>query len=146
MFIFFVAFSWILRCARVTPTNLTSFDETIARYHNVGVGDCPVFDGMYDYCARYSGGSVEGAMKLNQGTLRTRHRVLCTNPYLAFFFLKKNETLFVGTFWTGKTDIAINWAGGLHHARKDEAAGFCYVNDIVLAILELLKVKIKKIK
>jgi hypothetical protein len=28
---------------------------------------------------------------------------------------------------------------GLHHAKKSEAAGFCYVNDIVLAILELLK-------
>jgi len=29
--------------------------------------------------------------------------------------------------------------GGLHHAKKQEASGFCYVNDIVLAILELLK-------
>ena len=37
-------------------------------------------------------------------------------------------------------DIAVNWAGGLHHAKKSEASGFCYVNDIVLAILELLKV------
>ncbi|CAA2983994.1 histone deacetylase 19-like [Olea europaea subsp. europaea] len=36
-------------------------------------------------------------------------------------------------------DIAINWAGGLHHAKKCEASGFCYVNDVVLAILELLK-------
>ncbi|KAL0440576.1 UNVERIFIED_CONTAM: Histone deacetylase 19 [Sesamum latifolium] len=34
----------------------------------------------------------------------------------------------------------VNWAGGLHHAKKCEASGFCYVNDIVLAILELLKV------
>jgi histone deacetylase 1/2 len=39
----------------------------------------------------------------------------------------------------GESDIAINWAGGLHHAKKSEASGFCYVNDIVLAILELLK-------
>jgi hypothetical protein len=39
----------------------------------------------------------------------------------------------------GHSDIAINWAGGLHHAKKCEASGFCYVNDIVLAILELLK-------
>lgn len=38
-----------------------------------------------------------------------------------------------------QTDVAINWAGGLHHAKKSEASGFCYVNDIVLAILELLK-------
>lgn len=36
-------------------------------------------------------------------------------------------------------DIAVNWAGGLHHAKKSEASGFCYVNDIVLAVLELLK-------
>jgi len=27
-----------------------------------------------------------------------------------------------------KCDIAINWAGGLHHAKKGEASGFCYVN------------------
>ena len=40
----------------------------------------------------------------------------------------------------GSTDIAINWTGGLHHAKKSEASGFCYVNDIVLAILELLRV------
>ncbi|KAJ8910254.1 hypothetical protein NQ315_004988 [Exocentrus adspersus] len=39
----------------------------------------------------------------------------------------------------GDADISINWAGGLHHAKKSEASGFCYVNDIVLAILELLK-------
>ncbi|KAK9734533.1 hypothetical protein RND81_04G146300 [Saponaria officinalis] len=36
-------------------------------------------------------------------------------------------------------DIAINWAGGLHHAKKWEASGFCYINDLVLGILELLK-------
>ncbi|KAK4047474.1 histone deacetylase (class I) Clr6 [Microbotryomycetes sp. JL201] len=39
----------------------------------------------------------------------------------------------------GKADIALNWAGGLHHAKKREASGFCYINDIVLAILELLR-------
>ena len=39
----------------------------------------------------------------------------------------------------GTTDIAINWSGGLHHAKKAEASGFCYVNDIVLGILELLR-------
>ncbi|OIT04852.1 PREDICTED: histone deacetylase 6-like [Nicotiana attenuata] len=37
-------------------------------------------------------------------------------------------------------DIAINWAGGLQHAKRSGASGFCYVNDIVLGILELLKV------
>jgi len=38
-----------------------------------------------------------------------------------------------------RSDIVINWSGGLHHAKKSEASGFCYVNDCVLAILELLK-------
>ena len=41
---------------------------------------------------------------------------------------------------TGEAQIAINWAGGYHHAKKSEASGFCYVNDIVICILELLKV------
>jgi len=40
----------------------------------------------------------------------------------------------------GEANIAINFGGGLHHAKKSEASGFCYVNDIVLAILELLMV------
>lgn len=39
----------------------------------------------------------------------------------------------------GQCDIAVNWSGGLHHAKRSEASGFCYVNDLVLAILELLK-------
>lgn len=38
-----------------------------------------------------------------------------------------------------ESDISINWGGGLHHAKKLEASGFCYVNDIVLGTLELLK-------
>lgn len=33
----------------------------------------------------------------------------------------------------------LNDLGGLHHAKKFEASGFCYVNDIVIGILELLK-------
>ncbi|CAI9739023.1 histone deacetylase 8-like [Octopus vulgaris] len=35
--------------------------------------------------------------------------------------------------------IAINWFGGWHHAHRDSASGFCYVNDCVLGILELRK-------
>lgn len=39
----------------------------------------------------------------------------------------------------GKAKIAFNIAGGLHHAMLDRASGFCYINDPVLAIKELLK-------
>lgn len=38
-----------------------------------------------------------------------------------------------------QSDIAITWGGGLHHAKRSEASGFCYINDIVLAILQLLR-------
>ncbi|KAK5129838.1 hypothetical protein LTR08_002775 [Meristemomyces frigidus] len=41
---------------------------------------------------------------------------------------------------TGQSDVAINWSGGLHHAHKSEASGFCYINDIVLSILDMLRV------
>ncbi|EGS18768.1 histone deacetylase-like protein [Thermochaetoides thermophila DSM 1495] len=41
---------------------------------------------------------------------------------------------------SGQSDIAIAWGGGLHHAKKSEASGFCYINDIVLAILQLLRI------
>ena len=36
-------------------------------------------------------------------------------------------------------EVSINWSGGFHHAKSFEASGFCYVNDIVIAILWLLK-------
>ncbi|CAL9733549.1 probable histone deacetylase Hos2p [Monosporozyma servazzii] len=38
-----------------------------------------------------------------------------------------------------QSDIAINWSGGLHHAKKSNPSGFCYINDIVLSILNLLR-------
>ena len=41
---------------------------------------------------------------------------------------------------TRNSDIAINWSGGLHHAHRAEASGFCYINDIVLSILDMLRV------
>merc|ERR1719400_2180680 len=91
--------------ARVSPSNIQSFSKSLTHY-NVGAADCPVFDGLYDFCARYTGASLDAAEKL------------------------VND----------QADIAINWSGGLHHAKKFEASGFCYVNDIVIGILELLKV------
>ncbi|PGH05834.1 histone deacetylase RPD3 [Polytolypa hystricis UAMH7299] len=92
---------------KVTPDNMDSYAKEQSRY-NVG-DDCPVFDGLFEFCGISAGGSMEGAARLNRN----------------------------------KCDIAVNWAGGLHHAKKSEASGFCYVNvpDIVLGILELLRYK-----
>lgn len=39
---------------------------------------------------------------------------------------------------SGRVERAVNIAGGLHHAMRDHAAGFCVYNDCVLAIRRLL--------
>ncbi|KAF1828707.1 histone deacetylase 2 [Decorospora gaudefroyi] len=90
---------------KVTPDNMEHFTREQSKY-NVG-DDCPVFDGLFEFCGISAGGTMEGAARLNRG----------------------------------KCDVAVNWAGGLHHAKKSEASGFCYVNDIVLGIIELLRYK-----
>src|SRR5688500_11852336 len=38
---------------------------------------------------------------------------------------------------SGQAQRAFHFAGGLHHAMRERASGFCYVNDAVLAILTL---------
>jgi len=39
----------------------------------------------------------------------------------------------------GEKEIAFNIAGGLHHAQRSRASGFCYINDAVVGISKLLK-------
>lgn len=39
---------------------------------------------------------------------------------------------------SGKLKVAINWFGGWHHALRNKASGFCYINDINIAIYWLL--------
>jgi acetoin utilization protein AcuC len=39
----------------------------------------------------------------------------------------------------GEADVAFNPLGGFHHARRDYAEGFCYVNDVAIAIADALK-------
>ena len=38
----------------------------------------------------------------------------------------------------GEGEIAFNIAGGLHHAMRSRASGFCYINDPVIGIMRLL--------
>lgn len=92
----------------VTPDNQDEYLAQMRRFNLgcLGEADCPVFDGLFEYCQIYTGGSVNSAALMNDK----------------------------------QADICLNWSGGLHHAKKAEASGFCFVNDIVLAILELLKV------
>ncbi|KAK4626155.1 putative histone deacetylase HOS2 [Fulvia fulva] len=58
-----------------------------------------------------------------------------------YLFLYTGATLHATHQLTSnQSDIAINWSGGLHHAHKYEASGFCYINDIVLSIIDMLRV------
>jgi acetoin utilization protein AcuC len=47
--------------------------------------------------------------------------------------------------WSGEVDHAVNIAGGLHHAMRGYASGFCIFNDVVLAIRTLLAAGAKKV-
>lgn len=40
---------------------------------------------------------------------------------------------------SGEVQVAFNPVGGFHHAGRDHAEGFCYVNDVAVAITHLLK-------
>lgn len=42
---------------------------------------------------------------------------------------------------TGRSDHAFNPAGGLHHARRAEASGFCIYNDPAVAIARILSLQ-----
>eukprot|EP00546_Thalassionema_frauenfeldii_P001875 CAMPEP_0178938810 /NCGR_PEP_ID=MMETSP0786-20121207/26537_1 /TAXON_ID=186022 /ORGANISM="Thalassionema frauenfeldii, Strain CCMP 1798" /LENGTH=283 /DNA_ID=CAMNT_0020617569 /DNA_START=286 /DNA_END=1133 /DNA_ORIENTATION=- len=45
---------------------------------------------------------------------------------------------------TGGGNVAIHWGGGRHHAHPGQAGGFCFINDVCLAIERLLR-KYKRI-
>ena len=70
----------------ISPDNMSDYNRQLQRF-NVGE-DCPVFDGLFEFCQLYTSGSIGGAARLNEGL----------------------------------SDIVINWAGGLHHAKKAETS------------------------
>src|SRR5581483_10996332 len=47
--------------------------------------------------------------------------------------------------WRGEVEHAVNIAGGLHHAMRGYASGFCIFNDVVLAIRTLLAAGAQKV-
>lgn len=73
----------------------------------IGAGDNPVFPGLWESCLLTVGGSLSAARWILDGVEK------------------------------GDLRRAFHPCGGLHHAHKDRASGFCYVNDPVLAIRAL---------
>ena len=113
---------------RVSPLLEKKSIQQTNRFNVGEFTDCPLFDGLFDFCKMYV--VLFPSLALNS---RWRHDQQQQHRYTGASLgaaVKLNH---------GLADICINWAGGLHHAKKSEASGFCYINDIVLAILELLK-------
>ena len=65
----------------------------------IGTGDCPVFNGLYEYSVLATGGTLVAAKMI----------------------------------LSGDANVAFNPSGGFHHAGPEQAAGFCYINDVALA-------------
>ncbi|ODQ64285.1 Arginase/deacetylase [Nadsonia fulvescens var. elongata DSM 6958] len=76
--------------------------------------DCPLFAQLDEYIRTIAGATVSCAQ----------------------YLIEKSQA--PGVSQT-QSPIVINWHGGRHHAKKSKSAGFCYVNDVVLGILELRK-------
>jgi len=94
------------------------------------------------YANRIPPGSSDDIVKLGPFNLSVSPGADCPvfDGMSEYFFTYTGATMeAVHALVNHQSDIAINWSGGLHHAHKSEASGFCYINDIVLAILELLK-------
>ena len=58
--------------------------------------------------------------------------------YDASALVAGGSALAARTLWEGGVEHAVNIAGGLHHAMRDHASGFCIFNDVVLGIRSLL--------
>ncbi len=83
--------------------------------YGLGTADDPVFPGMYEASALVAGGSALAAR------------------------------LLYGDGTGGTVEHAVNIAGGLHHAMRGRASGFCVFNDVVLGILTLLEAGAQRI-
>jgi histone deacetylase 8 len=85
------------------------------------VDDAYVFPGLYEYCRYVAGASLTAADALKhligQWRQRSQEQTACRPS----------------------APVVINLGGGRHHAMRSQASGFCYINDVVLAIQRLLQ-------
>ena len=58
--------------------------------------------------------------------------------YEAGALIAGGSVLAAAQVWRGQAEHSVNIAGGLHHAMRDNASGFCLLNDVVIAIRWLL--------
>lgn len=101
----------------LTVSEHVKFDDkrTLEELERYGLAyDCEEFPLMSEYVKIVAGSSIQSALHL------IKH--------------KNNDV----------QNIVVNWYGGRHHCKKNQASGYCYVNDIVLAI-NLLRKRYSKV-
>ena len=89
----------------------------------VGEADCPVFDGLFDYCAVRSSSSCSPA-KSSAAACRLRFDACCQHSDRAYLLTQPQRAvqMYSGASVGGASllnnstaDIVLNWAGAKHH-------------------------------
>lgn len=78
---------------------------------------------------------VKKASKLGYGALDRGDTPAFPGVYEASLYTVGATLLCLELIMNGEVDHAFNPVGGLHHARKDRAAGFCVFNDVAIAMV-----------
>ena len=80
--------------------------------------------------------AVASTRKIHHPHMRSRSLACTRRVYSALY---AGGSIAAANALVAGDDVAINFMGGQVHARRDCASGFSYVNDVVLAILTLLR-------
>jgi len=93
--------------------------------------------------AAHSESYLNDLLTLNRSRALSRSELPLTAPIVEAFFLASGGTVQAAREALG-SGRAINIGGGFHHAFADQAEGFCYLNDVAIAIRLLQKEKLIK--
>ncbi len=128
---------------RILPPHPTDF-QTLAEFHDeTYLKVLQAIDS--DAMARelwpdlHSRDDLKGDARLLKYGLGTEDNPVFSGVY-EFSLLTAGATLLgARKIADGDIQVAFNPVGGFHHAGRDHAEGFCYVNDIAVAAIQLLK-------
>lgn len=95
-------------------------------------------DPAYLAAIRRAPEDVFGRLSLRHG-LGTDDNPIFPGMYDAAALITGGSLTAARAVWQGEALHAVNIAGGLHHALRDKAAGFCLINDPAVAIAWLLQ-------
>ena len=134
-----VDWPWI----RILPPQATDF-ETLAEFHDETYlkvlkaidSDAVAWELWPDLLSKED---LKGEPRLLKYGLGTEDNPVFSGVY-DFSLLTAGATLLgARKIASGEIQVAFNPVGGFHHAGRDHAEGFCYVNDIAIAVIQLLK-------